>query len=189
MSTIKPREGEYVIYQGDDLPRIAEARQRLEVARRNAAVAEGAPLRVGDEAPSVDDAEDAYRAVVEETADRAVVVKVRAIGRRRFRALMLAHPPRTDDEGKTHPDDAPYEVNVETFPEALLRFIDDEDDTVRTIAEPDLTPAKLRAFVEDDLADGDFDGLWLTAYYLNRSPGADPKAGLSWTASPRSTET
>jgi hypothetical protein len=183
---VKPRTAKVFIYQGDDLARLAELRQAAEVARRTVRRAEenGAPLRVGDEAPSAGVEEAAYDAFVEEAAPRAVEVKVRHIGRRRFRDLCLEHPPRkvdvsrTGEDGtvqtvqETHPDDALYDVNVATFGEALLRFVDDD---VRTIVAPEFpTSAARQAFLDDELSDGDFDTLWITAYHLNRGMSGDP---------------
>lgn len=205
MSTIKPRTAEVVIYQGDDLARLSELRQAAESARRAVAAHESATndgsARMGD-APSAEAEQDAYDAFVDEAAERAVIVRVHAIGRRRFRDLMAAHPPReveatrTDADGverkvtETHEDDAPYDVNTDTFPDALLTFVDDDDDTIRTIAAPEFaSAAKRKAFVEDDLSDGDFETLWTTAYFLNRSPSADPKSVRYSTVSLRSTET
>ncbi|MGZ8723174.1 MAG: hypothetical protein ACXWYG_03915 [Aeromicrobium sp.] len=205
MSSIKPREAEVVIYQGDDLARLAELRQAAESARRlveaHETAANDGAARMGD-APSAEAEQDAYDAFVEEAADRALVVKLRAIGRRRFRALMAAHPPRqvevtrTDENGvertvtETHPDDAPYEVDTEVFPEALLTYVDSEDPDYRTIAAPEFKGSKsAQAFIDDELSEGDFDGMWITAYYLNRSPSADPKARRYSNASPRSNET
>lgn len=208
MSTIKPREAEIVIYQGDDLTRLAELRKSAELARRAARRAaeqeQAAPLRLGDESPASDDAtlpeEAAYDAAVEEAAERAVIVRIRAIGRRRFRDLMAEHPPRKvtvkrgegDDEREVeeaHPDDASFDVNTETFGPALLGFVDLDDPEIRTIAEPEFSRKALTAFLDDEISEGDFEGMWVAAYYLNRSPSADPKASRYSTASPRSTAT
>lgn len=210
MSTIKPREAEIVIYQGDDLTRLAELRKSAEVARRAARraadLAKASPLRVGDDVSSTEDEDEAlpeeaaYDAAVEEAAERAVVVRIRAIGRRRFRDLMAEHPPRKvmvkrgegDEEREVeeaHPDDASFDVNTETFGPALLGFVDPDDEEIRTIAEPEFSRKALAAFIDDEISEGDFESMWVGAYYLNRSPSADPKASRYSTASPRSTAT
>lgn len=182
-TTIKPRSAQVVIYQGDDLQQIAELRQDADVKQRIAdEAARNTNRRAGDDETPVADAQaarDAYDAFVDEAAERAVVVELHALGRKQFQSLMLAHPPRKvpDDEGKqvTHDDDAPYEVNVETFAEPFLSFIDPKDGR-RTIASPEFATQDECVAWLDDLSEGDFDKLFATAYLLNRMPGADPKA-------------
>lgn len=179
------------------------AESELETAREVAA----ADLRAGDSIEDAIDArdkaeaeakarQDEYDAFLDEAAERAVTVVLHAIGRKRFRDLMSEHAPRKVKahdvskvpEGTTltvaeaaeevdHPDDAGYGVNTETFPMALLTFIDAESPEVRTIVEPEFSSVKaVRDFLDNDLAEGDFPGMWAAAYYLNRMPSADPKA-------------
>lgn len=195
MSSIKPRTASLVIYQGDDLARLRDLRSAAEAASESKG-----PRRGGDETPGAAE-RDAYDAFVEEAAERAVVVDLQAIGRRRFAELVADHPVRqvdqetTDEDGKkhsgrvTHPDDAAFDVNTATFGLALAKYRDPEDPSVRTIVSPDFTSKALQDFLDDDLSDGDFRDLWVTAYYLNRAPSADPKATLYSTGSPRSTAT
>lgn len=195
MSIIKPRSVSKVIYQGDDIARLSELYRAAESARQFA-VAGVEDARAGDDEPSVArQRQDEYDAFVDEAAERAVTVTLQAIGRRRFRDLMAAHPPRvvdvpgeptTDADGAevpgpvrqvTHEDDADYEVNTETFPDALLTYVDPDSPAVRTVASPDFADsAAVAAFLDDEIADGDYDELWVTAYHLNRLPSADPKA-------------
>jgi hypothetical protein len=189
---LKPRTATVVIYQGDDLETLGDLRREAERADRRVEEhrRSGAPRRDGDELPSAKPQKDAYDAFVAEAAERAVTVTLRALGRRRFRDLVADHPPRIskDDEGNetTHPDDG-YGVNAETFPMALLTFVDSD---MRTITEPEFsTSAALREFLDDVISEGDFDSLWTTAYFLNRSPGADPKVSRYSTDSPSSVET
>ena len=120
------------------------------------------------------------------------------IGHEEFRQLLKDHPPRTvtktDDEGKereeTHPDDLiPGDVNTETYPKALLLFVDPEDDEIRTIIKPEFdTQAALRKRVKR-LSAGQFDTLWLTAHQMNGGLLADPKASRYYDGTPRSDET
>lgn len=200
MSTLKPRTATIPIYQGDDTERLSELRMAVAIAERQAEIkrqqhesSQGGPRRMGDKpATSSADvqeadaailaAQDAYDAFVDEAAERAVEVQVRAIGRRRFRELVAAHPPRKvkNSEGKevTHDDDAPYEVNVETFAPALLGFAEAGEEGVRTIlapAEAVKSAKALEDFLEDDLTDGDYDKVFQVAYWINRAPGSDPK--------------
>ena len=199
MSSIKPRTTTVVIYQGDDLATLAELRQAAEVASRRAETAAKEPRRGGDEIPNADAERDAYDAFVEEAAERAVIVEVQALGRKAFRDLMGEHTPRevdvkyVDDEGvqrtrkETHPDDAAFEVNVATFPDALLAY---RHDGRATIASPEFpTSTARREFLDDALSDGDFERLWTAAYYLNRGMGADPKLSTYSHAGRTSTET
>lgn len=165
MTLITPRTSEVRIYHGDDLQQLADLRRDLDVAQRAAAL-QVATLG-GDD--TVATARAAYDAAVDAAAARAVTVKLKALGVRAFRQLRAEHPARTSvgDDGRpvTHPDDEDYGVNVETFPWAFLPA---------AIVEPDLGKAAAEEFL-DSLADGDFEKLWLTAYFLNVSPGSDPK--------------
>lgn len=177
MSAIKPRTATLTIFQGDDLDELAHLRRKAEVARRRVESAKGAAGRIGDDIPSSEAEEAAYDAFVEAAAERAVTIRVEHIGSRRFRELVAAHPPREverDGKTRTHPDDAPYDVNVETFAPALLTY---DQDGRRTVVEPDLSGSALRDFLEDELAEGDYDELFETAYWLNRGR-PDPKAGV-----------
>ncbi len=210
MSTIKPRSASVVIYQGDDMAVMAEMYQIADVADRKvkqAAKAVESALRPGSRAgdgdPEAadtlaamrDDAQaqkDAYDAFVLEAAERAVEVVVQAIGNRRFRDLLLAHPARKvtgKDGAVTHEDDAEWDVDSRTFPDALLRFVDDDDEGRRTIATPVMGKKALAEFLDDEISNGDYEKLWQTAYSLNRGAGVDPKWSTFSGTSPRSEAT
>ncbi|MCW2496399.1 hypothetical protein [Jatrophihabitans sp.] len=183
-----------------ELRRAAETARQFEEATAERLAETSEVARAGD-----DDAEelvavkaetkarqDEYDAFVDEAAERALTIELHAIGRKRFRDLMAEHPPRKvlvkvepapdaeEDAVPTvverdHEDDAGYDVNTETFPDALLTFIDPENPEVRTIAAPEFASrSAARAFLDDELEEGDFPGLWVAAYYLNRMPSADP---------------
>ena len=199
MPDLKPREAEVLIYQGDDLARLAELRQAAEVAQRRVERDEKSPRRTGDEVPSADEEKAAFDAFVEEAAKRAVVVRLRAIGRKRFRELVAEHEPRKvtvkriGEDGvereveETHPEDEMFGVNTSTFPDALLRFTDGD---VRTIVEPEFpTKAARDAFLDDQLTEGDFDTLWVTAFGANRGSSGNPLDHRYSTGSRSSTET
>jgi len=197
-TTITPRTASVLIYQGDDLERLSELRRAAELARvkhddAKAAVRaeQRAATRIGD-GPSAESesevvattevltaAQSAYDEFVEGAAERAVEVRVKALGRRPFRSLMAEHPARKvkDAEGKesTHEDDE-LGVNVEEFPDPLAKA---------SLVDPTFdTPADRDAFL-DNLSEGDFERLWQAAYWLNRSPGGDPKE-LRYSALPPS---
>lgn len=168
---LKPRQATVVLYQGDDMDRLAELNRAAEQAiggnRNDAGAAES----------------EAFNAFLAEAAERAVEVVIQSIGRRRWRDLVVAHPPRMvesapDEQGKTtlveHDDDVQWGVNTETFSRALLLFADEEQ---RTIALPAFdTEAELVAFVDDELPEGDFERLWIAAFTLNATPSRSPKA-------------
>lgn len=173
-NTFIQRTASVVIYQGDDMERLAELARKAssleakhEEAKRQVdrAIRDGS-LRVGDDLPA-EYAEDlaaaraAYDAEVDEAAERATEVRVVALKRRAFRDLMAEHPPR---EGNG--DDSRYEVNVDTFAGPFL---------VKSITAP-------AGFDPEDLPDGEYEKLFATAYYLNRLPSQDPK-DHSWRGS------
>ena len=181
-----PRKTTIPIYDGDDFERLSELRREVEIAERKAAAEAAAPLRFGDEVSNddVQAAKDAYDAFVDEAAERAESWVLHPIGHAEFRQLLKDHPPRkvteTGDDGKTsevtHPDDAGWNFNTETFPKALLEFVDPDDDEVRTVAEPSFdTTAALRKRLKR-LSAGEYDSIWAAAYLLNDGGIADPKA-------------
>jgi hypothetical protein len=172
VTLIKPRTASFVLYQGDDMARLAELKRAADQAAGGSRMDDGA-----DEAAE-------YEAFLDEAAERAVEVAVQAIGRRRWRDLVMAHPSRMvesepDDEGKTrmveHDDDVQWGVNTETFPRALLTYVDPEKPETRTLVNPSLSGEELGEFVDDDLSEGDFEKAWITAFGLNASPSRDPK--------------
>lgn len=202
MGVLKPRTTSVVIYQGDDLDQLSElnravvrAETALNVAKKAASQAGGAPLRLGDPVPAADAADEqaevkaaqaAYDAFVDEAADRAVVVTLTAIGRTRFRELLAEHPARTHEvagKQETIEDDQLFEVDTSTFPLALLTYNRDGKRTVSI--DPAVAEADLAEFFEEDCAEGDVERCWQAAYWLNRATGADPKDSKFSTDSPR----
>lgn len=211
---ITPRTTKVDILQGDDNERLADLYHDVQVAEQRAreAVDRGVPRRSGDEAPTdeVTKAKAAMRAFAEEAADRAVTVRLRDIGRGRFRDLRREHEPRKvkrvvdgEEIEVTHEDDQRFinaaqsmmdvtvhGVNTETFPEALLRYVDKDDPEVRTILEPSFNTEKERnRFLDDELSEGAFERLWTAAFFLNAQGGNDPKAGIAFATSQTSGET
>lgn len=215
MPHLKPITETVPIYQGDDAAKLADLRRALSVAEAKAAhEIEGAVrasrsqnLRDGDADPvaevrdrveaEVAKAQAALDAFLPEAAERALGVTIRALGSRRFREIVADHPARKvtrkvgdTEEEVVHEDDAPFGVNTETFPRALLTFVDSEDTSVRTILEPEFKGSReIGDFVDDELTEGNMDRLWIAAFALNRSQGADPKAEMSLLASRSSTAT
>lgn len=183
MTAIKPRTTTVVIYQGDDLQRLAaldadveRTEVRLRQAERAAKTTAAAPLLM-HEVPATDpvaqatvdfdaarDTRDAFAADAEA---RGVTVVLSALPRRDWRSLTEAHPARDGNEG-----DKQFGVNMEAFPDALLpASVNREQSTI----EGDTVE-----FLES-LSDYDYyDRLFLSAFALNRgSAVADPTLRLA----------
>lgn len=183
------------IYDGDDFERMADLRRKVDIAERALERREiearkaSAPLRIGDLAPdhvgearaALQQAEDEFDAFVDEASDRAELWVLTPIGHEEFRELLKDHPAREVDgeDGKkvTHPDDDGWGVNTESFPKALLTFVDPDDDEIRTVMSPEFdSHAALRKRIKR-LSGGEFDSIWTAAYLLNTGGIGDPKAG------------
>ena len=195
------------IYDGDDQARLVRLRTEAAVAesRYDDAMSRKAvaPLRTGDAVETEplreawEKAEADFDAFVDEAAARATEVVVQHLGRRRFRALRLAHPPRTHQVERDGtmvtepiPEDAPYGFNIDTMPAALLAYVDESDPKVRTIVKPRKTPAKLDTWLNDDLSEGQFDEIWTAAFRENAGgSGPDPRLLKFSGAPPISDET
>lgn len=190
MTHRRPVEWDFPLYQDDDQPRLAELANAVTVAEQTAS---RAPSRLGDDSPAaaVEEAKAAYNAFVDEIAERTFVVRLRVIGSRRFRDLLLDHPPRMvpkvnpapPAEGETvvvtapelvvHEEDHGWGVNTETFPRALIAYSDGD---VSTIVSPTFkTRAEREAFVDDELSDGELIQMWIAAHERNRGGSVDPK--------------
>lgn len=154
-------------------------------------------------------ARDAFDAFVDDAAGRALSVVVQTIGTRRFRDLLADHPPRMVkrkvqrpverrlgeeempepvevEEDVEHEDDREFGVNVSTFGKALLTY---RDGDIATIGAPEFADrVAVERFVDDELSEGDFDGLWQAAYLLNRTGSQDPKVLATWASGSRSTD-
>lgn len=165
---IEPRTAVVTIYGGDYLDRIRHLEQQceaLEEAIERAEKAEKDKPRTNDEIPESvrlseehDRKVDERDALLAEASAQATHFRIKALGRREWRALVAEHPPR-----ENHKDDALAGVNEDTFKDALV---------AASVIEPEgIAPDDL-----DQLADIDFDRLYLTAFALNRGVAPDPKA-------------
>lgn len=181
MSELKPRTSTVVIYQGDDLDELSLLRRKAEQAKAAVDAATGEARRIGDDIGTEDlqAAQDAYDAYVDSAADRAVCVEVRALKRTLFRDLMSKHPARDGNE-----DDKLFSVDMDEFPTPFLA----ESVVSVKVGERELSQGQVRDLLED-LAEGDFDRVFATAYWLNRAPGSDPSLGKYSSAPRSSTET
>ena len=171
--TVSPRTDRIQLYQGDDLARIESLRKDVERAKLSAS----GPARVGDTGSDLAAAKLALQVACEEAEPRAVVVVVQHLGRRKFRTLVSAHPPRDGEK-----EDEYLGVNADTFPEALLEFVDDADpdSPARTIVEPEFVNKAAVAKFLDSLSDADYNRIFRKAMVLNRAPADDPKDLLAF---------
>lgn len=154
-----PRSTEVLLFQGEDYAEFQELLAAVE--RANAP----ANRRVGDGDGGVKAAADAYDAFVAEAAERALKIRLRAVGHRKWRELLAAHPPRDDNRM-----DQMRGFNTDTLGD-------------------DLVPASLMAgdFDSDDERDAfldmlpaaDWNRLYSEALSLNEDAGPDPKVQLS----------
>jgi len=188
------------LYHGDDFEQLGELRRAIEIAERKAEAEQNAPRRAGDDLPAAENLAAAranFSAFVDEATERAEMWVLQPIGHEEFRNLLRDHPPRkiTEPDGEggerevTHPEDAELapliNVNTETFPKALLGFVDAEDDEIRTIAEPVFdSPAAMRKRLRR-LAAGEFESLWVSAYMINDGTIGDPKASPYYSGAPK----
>ena len=169
--TLSARTARIPLYQGDDLALIETLREVVERARLSAA----GPARVGDTGSDLATAKVALQVACEEAEPRAVVVVVKALGRRQWRSLVTEHPARDDTK-----EDEALGVNADTFPDALVP---------PSIAEPEFPSHADRDAFLDSLSDADFNRLFRAAFVLNRVPADDPKDLLAFEQIGSSSET
>lgn len=178
------------LFQGDDLAHLEElridaeaARMRYEDAKRRGGARMG-NAEVSQAKTDAEAAEAAFDTFVDEAAERADEVEVLGLGRFAFRELRLEHPARTttkvvdgDEHEVIKDEDYQFRVNTDTFPEALLLYVDPEDSGERTILKPEFpTVAALKRWLNKELTEGQYDTLWQTAFSLNSRGAIDPKA-------------
>lgn len=159
MSIIQPRTATVTIYQGDYLDRLRHLEKQYEAALTMEK--ESAAL-LSDVAESAEIAAE-HQQLLAEAQSTALTVTIKALGRKRWRALVAKHPARDGSE-----TDAAVGVNEETFKDALVP---------ESISEPALSAEDL-----EEISDIDFDRLYYTAFALNRSPASSPKALVSPTS-------
>lgn len=171
--TITPRTYQVTIYHGDDQARIADLVQRIGEAKEREGRDENGKSRRAGAVPDSVRLTAEHDALVVEAKERAVPVTLQALGRKQWRSLVAAHPPREGND-----EDKAVGVDESAFPDALVPA---------SIVEPKFDiPADRDAFL-DSLSDAQFGQLYSVAFYLNRSFGEAPKALSS--PSPSSDET
>lgn len=101
-----------------------------------------------------------------------IVLRLRALSRRRWRELRDEHPARKAEDGSVLPEDMFLGVNREPFLNALVR---------ESIVEPELDAETVDLLLDERLTDGQWDELNSTCWNLNESRISVP---LSSAASP-----
>lgn len=101
-----------------------------------------------------------------------VVLRLRALGRLRWKALKDGHPARKGDDGKPVSEDMFVGVNRQSFFNALVR---------ETIAAPVLDSETLDLLLDEKLTDGQWEDLCTVAWNMNEAKINVP---LSSAASP-----
>lgn len=139
------------LFQGDDVGELAQL----------ARLAERAPgsNRLDDE---ISEAAATYRQAIERAAERAIEVWVTHIGRKAYRALLTAHPPREGNEV-----DEQLGWNDDSFPDALLM--------ASVVTDPVVDD--LEDFL-DALSEDDAELVFTSAVAVNGGASADPRLRL-----------
>jgi hypothetical protein len=89
-----------------------------------------------------------------------VVLRLRALGRRKWRDLKDEHPPRKDDENGILIEDVLARVNTETFFEPLVHM---------SIVEPELDEDTVQVLIDEKLTDGQWNDLTTICWNLNET--------------------
>lgn len=191
MSTLTPRTDEVTLFQGEDFAEEARLSAKVEQAVQSSSKA--SPRRIGGEADEVPEAvaEAAreYDEFVAEAKERGVTLRLTAVGRKKWREITAAHPPRKGEpieyredgevvrvEHRSHPIDSVWGFNYEALgddlvPAAILGRV--EGDALAPFSD-----GEKQDFV-DSLNDADFSRVYSAAVRLNTAQGPDPKAPLS----------
>lgn len=167
MSTsFKPRTTVVTIYQGDDQERIDDLARRIENAEKaiDRSKRQGGTATLDESVESPVELREELQAVTDEAEPRAIKVRLRALARKRWHALVEQHKPRAGHEG-----DAAVGVNEETFAEPLVQ---------ECIVEPFASVAERDEFL-DAISSAQFDLIYFHAFTINRAVGASAPKGRS----------
>lgn len=167
MTKIAPRTATTILWQGDDLARIQELEEAV-----YSAVSRAGPRLMHEGDPKLAAARE-HDEFVTAAKVRAVVVTLQALGRKKWGALVAAHPPRDDDE-----QDMAFRFNTETMADPLVSASLRSATAPDPAYTPDLSTDEGREEFLDSLSDGDFGRLYKDAIVLNRGASPDPKADL-----------
>lgn len=150
------------IYPDEDQARLAELAAAYEAAKRQA---KGQRLMHEDD--PVREAAEAHDKFAAEVEGRKIRVYMKHLPRKEWRALMLEHKPRPDED-----DDKIFGVNMETLPDVLIPRVIDRETSENL-------PPDVGVWLES-LSDVDYyDRLFMTAFAVNRGAvTADPTRRL-----------
>ena len=189
MGAIKPRQAVVLIYQGDDIDRLADLRNAIERAARGDALLK----RMGDESGSLSEALHAYDAFLDEANERAVKITITALRGDAYRDLIAQHPPRqpVKDESREvveeWPGDEERGFNLDTVAEPLIfATLQRSAEVARANGEE---PQEFDTGDVGELSNADFNRLFADIVGLNDGSGPDPKARLSSLLTQPSSET
>lgn len=154
MNKLEPRIWQRTILQGGDEQRLAEL--DAEVDRLEAAV----KRQTTGASEQLEAALAERNEFAKEAEGRGVNVTLRAVGRKKWRELIAANPPRENDV-----DDQKAGINLDTFPEDLVPAC---------LSGPTMAEGELDEFL-DSLSPAQFDTLAWAAWTLHKTLGADPK--------------
>lgn len=177
MTRIEARTWTHTFLQGPDEERLRELRAEAARLEKEAELLEAKTRRRGGDLPrtadekdpaaaarqAADEAATAADAFADEAEARGVPVELRSVGRRKWRDIVRAHPPRDGND-----DDQKAGINTETFSDELVPAC---------LTLPALSPGELEEFL-DSLTEAQFDLLSVMAWRLNKNLGADPKERL-----------
>lgn len=146
-------EKEYPVCVDPDL--VAEYDRLVEA--RDAAREAGVGSLSGGATAELDEQIAALR---EEMTAATVVLRLRALPRRRWKELRAEHPPRKGDDGKTLPEDVFVGVHRDEFMAALVR---------EELVEPKLDAETLDLLLDEKLTDAQWNDLTTVAWNLNET--------------------
>ncbi len=144
--------------------------RRVQIAR-----AAGGTSLAGPDLP--DDVDEQLERLREEIQQTTIMVRMRALPKRRYRELKAAHAPRRDVDGTMLDEDRRLGVDPTTFFPALIPEL--------AIA-PSLTPGQWSTLLEDVMTDGDYEQLTTEAWNLNEESHRAPLSHAVSTKTPRS---
>lgn len=162
INQITPRTDTVVIFQGDDVTRLAALEEKVaRLAPRKPLEGEGSS-ETGADAGEYASAREEHAALLAEAEGRAVTVVLRAIGRKTWRGLVLKHPPRDGVK-----EDENMGINTVTFGDDLVPAC---------LASPVFESDALRDVFLDSLSSVQFGELEARAWALNQIGVGAPKA-------------
>lgn len=153
LSAAKPAEITVgVCLRGDLVAACEDLQRQLDAAER---AAPNDSLAAGGEARRIAEQIEALR---EQMLRSTVVLRFRALPRRKFRSLVDTHPPRPEEQDPVG-NDRRIGVNVDALAEPLIRAC---------LVDPQLTDQQLTRILDELLTDRQYDEVFGAAWAVNR---------------------